>query len=108
MRVALTFDAEHPDRSGSGGKVRRLLAGLGDRPATFFLQGAWAYAHPDDARAIVAAGHRVGNHSHHHAPATALTPDGLRADVRRAETAITEVTGADPRPWFRCWHFFAA
>jgi peptidoglycan/xylan/chitin deacetylase (PgdA/CDA1 family) len=30
-----------------------------------------------------------------------LSGMGLRADVRAAETVIAEVTGVDPRPWFR-------
>jgi peptidoglycan/xylan/chitin deacetylase (PgdA/CDA1 family) len=30
-----------------------------------------------------------------------LTDQGLRADVRGAETAIREVLGVEPAPWFR-------
>jgi len=31
-----------------------------------------------------------------------LTEAGFRADVSEAEAMIREVTGVDPRPWFRC------
>jgi peptidoglycan/xylan/chitin deacetylase (PgdA/CDA1 family) len=32
----------------------------------------------------------------------ALTDDWLRRDIRRAEETILEITGVDPKPWFRC------
>ena len=104
-RLALTFDAEHPDRRQCPpGVAERMLAIL-DRervPATFFLQGRWVTAYPQLAQAIVAAGHLVGNHSHSHAPLMDLSDAGLSADIAAGESAIRSVTGADPRPWFRC------
>src|ERR671923_217086 len=41
MRVALTFDTEHPGRPTTPGAEDRILAALADRRvrATFFLQG---------------------------------------------------------------------
>ena len=105
LRVALTFDAEHPSRSGNRlDAPDRILSALnraGVR-ATFFLQGRWASAYPLVARRIALEGHVIGNHSNYHAPLTFLSEDGIRADVRRAEQRIGEATGADPRPWFRC------
>ena len=71
-------------------------------PATFFVQGRWAEAEPRVARRIAADGHLVGNHTHHHAPMTSLTPRGRAGDVRAAEAAIRRVLGVDPQPWFRC------
>jgi peptidoglycan/xylan/chitin deacetylase (PgdA/CDA1 family) len=104
-RLALTFDAEHPSRSGADPEApSRILDALehaGVR-ATFFVQGRWATAHPGLARRIARDGHLVGNHSNYHAPMTLLSPDGLRTDVREAERRIVNVTGVDPRPWFRC------
>jgi peptidoglycan-N-acetylglucosamine deacetylase len=104
LRVALTFDTEHPGRPTRPGVEDEILSVLGDAGlrATFFLQGRWACAFPDRARRIAAAGHLVGNHSHHHAPMDALTAKGFRADVRAAEETIRTVTGVDPKPWFRC------
>jgi peptidoglycan/xylan/chitin deacetylase (PgdA/CDA1 family) len=102
--VALTFDAEHPDRPTEPGVTGRILDGLASAgvPATFFLQGRWAEAEPSLAARVARDGHLVGNHSHHHARMTILTAAGLRRDVRAAEAAIRAATGADPRPWFRC------
>lgn len=104
MRVALTFDTEHPGRPTRSGVEDEILQVLGDAGlrATFFLQGRWTRAYPEQARRIASAGHLVGNHSHHHAPMDALTGDGFRADVLAAEETIQAVTGVDPKPWFRC------
>ena len=105
LRVALTFDAEHPSRSGasqeSPGRILDALADAGVR-ATFFVQGRWASAYPDLARRIAADGHLVGNHSNYHAPMTLLAAEGVVTDLREAERRITEIAGVDPRPWFRC------
>jgi peptidoglycan-N-acetylglucosamine deacetylase len=103
-RVALTFDTEHwshPSSADVQDRILDVLAGAGVR-ATFFVQGRWATAYPACARRIAADGHLVGNHSHHHAPMSLLTDAGIERDVRQAERAISEHTGVDPRPWFRC------
>jgi peptidoglycan-N-acetylglucosamine deacetylase len=104
VRVALTFDTEYPDRPCSGLALELILSTLSAARvrATFFVQGRWARSSPDDARRISSAGHLIGNHSHHHAPMDALTEAGFRTDISEAEAMIREVTGVDPRPWFRC------
>jgi peptidoglycan/xylan/chitin deacetylase (PgdA/CDA1 family) len=102
FRVALTFDAEHPDRPGgtSGSAVVDVLERAGV-PATFFLQGRWVEADPDLARRIRDAGHLIGSHSHYHARMNLLSRTGFRTDVRAAEAVINRILGTDPRPWFR-------
>jgi peptidoglycan-N-acetylglucosamine deacetylase len=104
VRVALTFDTEHPSRPCAGDSLERILATLADSGtrATFFLQGRWVSSYPDAALAVCSGGHLVANHSHHHAPMDALTEVGFRDDVRDAEETIRDITGANPRPWFRC------
>ena len=104
FRVALTFDAEHPDRPWRPGGTERVLEMLAARdcPASFFIQGRWAEAEPSVVRSIAGDGHLVGNHSHYHARMPSLTRAGLVADVRAAERVIRRLTGQDPRPWFRC------
>ena len=105
LRVALTFDAEHPSRSGADPDApSRILDALGEAGvrAAFFVQGRWASAHPALARRIADDGHLVGNHSNYHAPMTLLSSVGFRTDVREAERRIVRVAGVDPRPWFRC------
>ena len=104
LRVALTFDAEHPDRPASRGVAEALIEWLAanDVVATFFVQGRWAQAYPDVARQIVAGGHLVGSHSHYHARMHLLSDAGLISDIRAAEEVISGSIGVDPRPWFRC------
>ncbi len=104
FRVALTFDAEHPDRLHRPGITEQILDVLADRdvPTTWFLQGRWVEANAATARRVATDGHLVGNHSFYHARLPLLTSAGIRTDVRAAERVIREVVGVDPRPWFRC------
>ncbi len=104
FRVALTFDAEHPDRPTEFGVAESILTTLADTGvrASFFVQGRWALAYPETARRIPAGGHLVGNHSHYHAKMPLFSASGFTADVHDAEAAIRELLGVDPRPWFRC------
>ena len=104
FRVALTFDAEHPDRRHRPGVTEGLLDVLAGEgvTSTWFLQGRWVEAEPDLARRVVTDGHLVGNHSFYHARLPLLTDDGLATDIADAERAIRDIAGVDPRPWFRC------
>jgi peptidoglycan/xylan/chitin deacetylase (PgdA/CDA1 family) len=104
FRVALTFDAEHPDRSwcppDNAERIMDALAAQGVR-ATFFVQGRWALSQPALAERIAADGHLVGNHSHFHARMPMFRPEALVEDVEEARQAILQVTGVEPKPWFR-------
>ena len=105
VRVALTFDAEHPDRSqcppGNQDAILDVL-GTAELRATFFLQGRWVTAYPATARRVAEQGHLIGSHSDYHARLPLFSDDGVRADVAGAERTIRDVAGVDPRPWFRC------
>jgi len=95
--VALTFDA------GAGAQgLARILRTLADQhvPATFFLTGRWAQANPSGVAEIVAAGHRIGNHSMTHPAFTGLSDSAIAEQVHAAEQAI-RAAGGDPRPLFR-------
>ena len=103
FRVAITFDAEHPDRPATAGTQERLLQALArlDVRASFFVQGRWAESYPVTARRIATDGHLVGSHSFYHARLNLLSARGLRADIAAAQRAVIDATGVDPRPWFR-------
>ncbi len=105
LRVALTFDAEHPDRPwcppGNAERILDMLRSDGVR-ATFFVQGRWAQSQPAAARRIADDGHLIGHHSHYHARMPLLSDDGLDQDLSDGQAAIVAATGSDPRPWFRC------
>jgi peptidoglycan/xylan/chitin deacetylase (PgdA/CDA1 family) len=104
FRVALTFDAEHPDRPHRPGVTAGIIELLAERhvPSTWFVQGRWVESAPELARQVAADGHLIGNHSFYHARRPLLTDDGLRTDVSESERVIRETIGIDPRPWFRC------
>src|SRR4051794_32016896 len=105
LRVALTFDTEHPDRPRTDpGNTRALVATLAEQAvrATFFLQGRWVEAYPAVAQAIAADGHLIGDHSFYHVRMPLLTEAGIAEDLADSGTVIRETTGLDPRPWFRC------
>ncbi len=90
FRVALTFDAEHPDRPSRACVTEAILDALAAATvaATFFVQGRWAEADPATVRRIADAGHLIGNHSHYHAPMPLQTDEGFAVDVELAAGAI--------------------
>lgn len=95
--VALTFDA-----GASAAGVPSILRTLREREvrATFFLTGQFARTFPVRA-ARMADEHLVGNHTNTHVDLTTLTDDAVRRQVRNAERSILDVTGEDPRRFFR-------
>jgi peptidoglycan/xylan/chitin deacetylase (PgdA/CDA1 family) len=68
-------------------RILRLLDKYG-LPATFFVPGDTADRHPDEVRAIVAAGHEVGHHGYLHEPPHLLQPDQERAIMERGLEAL--------------------
>jgi len=104
VRVALTFDAEHPDRPNGARTAEAVLDTLAGHAirATFFIQGRWAEAEPESVRAIVRLGHQVGHHTHYHARMPLLTDAGIATDLAEGARAVMAAGGPDPRPWFRC------
>ena len=95
--VALTFDAG-ANSAGLPG-ILQTLAATGVR-GTFFLTGNWAAANPAGVAAIVAGGHRLGNHSMTHPAFTGLPDAAIGDQLSGAEQAI-RAGGGDPRPLFR-------
>lgn len=95
--VALTFDA-----GANAAGLPSILSTLSAKgvTGTFFLTGNWAANNPQSVARIVAAGHRVANHSMTHPGFTGLGNEQIIQQVRGAEEAIM-AAGADPRPLFR-------
>lgn len=98
QRVWLTID------DGPSADTPALLALLARHRAraTFFLVGERAAARPELVRAIVAAGHSVGNHSHSHPQAWwwALGPGALAWQIGQCQQQLAAITGSAPR-WYR-------
>ena len=65
-------------------------------PATFFQIGENVLRHPEIARAVLAAGHEIGNHSHTHLNFALKAPDLIEEDFTHGQAAIHDVTGVTP------------
>ena len=64
--------------------------------ATFFVVSAWAEQYPDTAKAIVAHGHELMNHSSKHDHYNTLTADQIVADVTKCNDSLESITGVRP------------
>jgi len=98
-QVWLTIDdGPHPDSTPEMLRVLREH----DVRATFFLIGERTARHPALVRAIVEAGHTLGNHTSRHAAATFWTagPARVAREIDRASDAIL-AAGAPPPRFFR-------
>lgn len=97
-RVALTFDDGPDDLTP---EYLDLLDHLGV-PATFFVCGKQAAAHPDMIREYLRRGHQVANHGFDHTRFTKLSRKELLEQVERTDHAIGgQLTG---RSWVRPPH----
>jgi polysaccharide deacetylase family protein (PEP-CTERM system associated) len=63
---------------------------------TFFILGWVAQRYPGLVRRIVAAGHEIASHGWDHDRVFTMTPEGFRADLRRASAAIADAGGVAP------------
>ncbi len=97
LRVALVID-DGPDPA----QCEKILAVLAQEHVrvTFSQIGRNVAAHPDLARAEVAAGHEINNHSYTHPHFKQLDDAAIAHEVSQAQAAIRQATGVSPR-W--CW-----
>ena len=96
--VALTFD-DGPDPAVTPAVLDQLAEY--DATASFFCIGQRARRHPGLIRRVVAAGHRVENHSLTHPHHFAFLAGGaLLREVAGAQDVLAELAGSAP-VWFR-------
>lgn len=90
--VALTMD------DGPVGATRGVLALLRRKqvPATFFVVGTQARAHPGLIRRMVADGHVVGNHSWNHPEFWGMSRGAVRRQLSRTDAVLKRITGKRP------------
>jgi peptidoglycan-N-acetylglucosamine deacetylase len=89
-QLALTYDDGPNDPH-----TFRLLEVLAkhDVRATFFLIGRYARQRPDIARELIAAGHRVGNHTFTHPLLTFKSTAETRQELSECRAALREAIG---------------
>jgi peptidoglycan/xylan/chitin deacetylase (PgdA/CDA1 family) len=96
VHVALVFDdGPFPEHAP---KLLELFAKEGIH-VTFSLVASNVVAHPDTARAIVAAGEEVANHSFGHQHPKTLDDAALEHEIVDAQKIIAEKSGFTPR-WY--------
>ena len=87
-RIALTFDdGPHPSLTP---KILEILARY-DIPATFFMVGQNVINYPTAARAVIDAGHEVGNHTFTHPHLANLNEASIMQEIGRCEDALEEL-----------------
>ena len=91
-KVALSFDAAWGNEDTQ--KILDILA-RHNVHVTFFMTGGWVDAYPDDVKAILEAGHDLGNHSENHKNMSQLSNDEKRQEIVSVHQKVKELTGYD-------------
>ena len=91
--LALTYD-DGPNDPYTG-QLMEVLERHGAK-ATFFLLGRFVEERPDIARALVAAGHAIGNHSWDHPNLIFASAAETIRQIARTQQAIIDATGVEP------------
>lgn len=69
--------------------------------ALFFCVGDNLERHPDIARAALAAGHQLGNHTHHHLSGWSTPAEAYYEDIARCQTTLDAVLPTGAPQFFR-------
>ena len=87
-QIALTFDdGPHPRLTP---KILEILARY-NVPATFFMVGQNILNYPEAARAVINAGHEVGNHTFTHPHIASLNENAIFEEIGKCEEALAEL-----------------
>ncbi len=87
-QIALTFDdGPHPTLTP---RILEILAQY-NIPATFFMVGQNVLNYPEAARAVIRAGHEVGNHTFTHPHIAGLDEKAIFDEIGKCEDALEEL-----------------
>lgn len=91
-KVALSFDA-----AWGNDDTRNILDILAKNniKVTFFMTGGWVNKYPEDVKAIVAAGHDIGNHSENHKQMSQLSKEQCTQEIMKTHNRVKELTGIE-------------
>lgn len=89
-KIALTFDAAWGNEDTK--KILEILK-KHDIHVTFFMTGGWVENYPDDVKAILAAGHDLGNHSENHKNMSQISDEEKKEELQKVHTKVQELTG---------------
>lgn len=91
-KIALSFDAAWGNEDTA--KILEILK-KHDVRVTFFMTGGWVESYPEDVKAILAAGHDLGNHSENHKNMSQLSDEEKKEELMKVHTKVQELTGYD-------------
>lgn len=89
-KVSLSFDAAWGNEDT--GVIMEILKKYGVH-VTFFMTGGWIKSYPEDVKAILAAGHDLGNHSENHKEMNKLSMSECQKEIMEAHNKVEELTG---------------
>ena len=89
-KIALTFDAAWGNEDTQ--KILEVLK-KHDVHVTFFMTGGWVENYPDDVKAILAAGHDLGNHSENHKNMSQLSDAEKKKELMKVHDKVRTLTG---------------
>ena len=91
-KIALSFDAAWGNEDTQ--KILDILAKHNVK-VTFFMTGGWVESYPEDVKAILAAGHDLGNHSENHKNMSQLSASEQKEELMKVHEKVKELTGYD-------------
>ena len=91
-KIALTFDAAWGNEDTQ--KILEVLK-KHDVHVTFFMTGGWVENYPDDVKAILAAGHDLGNHSENHKNMSQLSDAEKKEELMKVHDKVRTLTGCE-------------
>lgn len=102
--VAISFDAAWGDEYTQ--EILDILS-KEDVKTTFFLVGLWIDKYPDQVKAIVDAGHEIGNHSSTHPDMAKIDKSKMEQEIKETNDKIMQYTNDKPilfRPPFGAYN----
>ncbi len=94
MMIALTFDdGPHPTQTP---RILTILEQYGIK-ATFFMVGVNVENYPDAARAVIAGGHEIGNHTFSHHAIDGMSREEIQKEIDRCSDALEKICGYRPK-----------
>jgi polysaccharide deacetylase family sporulation protein PdaB len=91
-QIALSFDAAWGNEDTA--EILSILEKQ-DVKVTFFATGGWVESYPDDVKAILAAGHDLGNHSENHKNMSQLSTEEMKSELLTVHDKVKNLTGYD-------------
>ncbi len=89
-QIALSFDAAWGNEDTA--TILEILKKHNVK-VTFFMTGGWVESYPDDVKAILAAGHDLGNHSENHKNMSQLSDSECEEELMAVHRKVQELTG---------------